>query len=411
MKILKSLKLLSILFVFSLIIVSCSKESNITTETNEGQIDPTEEIEQNSLLTRSVSSEEGLDLDCFTILFPFDLIDSDDETHTIANNEDFEALLESSDETYIVDFVYPLNIEDEEGNTSTIEDGEALREAFANCLPNGWETDAFPAYLINLENSCLTLQYPITVADIEGNQNTYEDEESFVAALAEEPLFFVFPMSLSNGDGETIEVNDIDELLTALFDCNGLDIDTTIWNDDYGFEYIGCYEIVFPFSVELLDGTIVEVNNHMEYCDLLLEGNVQGFAFPMTLNGEEGEIVVNSQEEFDALLEDCWDWEGPGEIGDLLLLATGAIGFDSLGIDACYTISFPMNAEAVDLEDNSSEEITINNLDELMELISGFPGQYIYNVVYPVTITINESGEEVVLEQLEDLFEILENCQ
>ena len=410
MNIIKSIKLLSFLFVLGLLVASCSKESNITEETNPGQIQPTEEIEQNSLLTRSESSEDGLDLDCFTILFPFDVIDSEDETYTITSTEDFESIFDPNGETYIVDFVYPLNIEDEDGTASTIDNAEALGEAFANCLPNGWEVDAFPAYLINLENSCLTLQYPITVTDIDGNESTYDDEESFVAALAEEPLFFVFPLSLSNQDGETIVVNDVDELLTALFDCNGLDIDTTIWDDDYGFDYIGCYEIVFPFSVVLTDGTVVEVNDHMEYCDLLLEGNIQGFAFPLTLVGEEGEIVVNSQEELEALLEDCYDWDGPGEIGDVFILATGAFGFDPSGT-ACYTISFPMNVVEVDLNGNTSEEITINNLDELMELVTGFPGESLYNVVYPVTLTINESGEVVVLEQLEDLFQVLENCQ
>lgn len=408
MKFIKILKLLSFLFVLSLMVVSCSKEPIINEEEIEAEIDPTEEIDQNALFTRSVTSEDGLDLDCFTILYPFDIIDIDGETYTVNNNDEFNTYFDESGETNIVDFVYPLNIEFEDGSTSSVESGEALGEAFANCLPNSWEEGAFPAYLINDENSCLTLQYPVTVTDLEGEASTYDDEDSFVAALAEEPLFFVFPITLTNLDGETIVANDVDELLTALFDCNDLEIDTTIWSDEGGFDFIGCYEIQFPFGVVLTDGSTVEVNNHMEYCDLLLEGNVAGFDFPMTLVGEDGEIEVNSEEELNELLLDCFDFEQV--VGDLINLYLGALGSDSLGIDPCYEISFPITAQEIDWQGTVLGETSFNSLDEITALLE--TGEFpLLNVNYPVTVTIISTEEVIELQSTEDLFDLAFSCQ
>ena len=413
MKILNLLKISCFLFVLSLFVVSCSKDPVDNPEIIPGQIDTTEETDQNSLFTRSNPNSEGLDLDCITILFPFDVIDNNDETHTINDLEDFTTIIDSTNGTYIIDFVYPLEISHEDGTTSTVENAEELGEAFANCLPNGWDDNAFPAYLINLENSCLTLQYPVTVSKLDGTTVTFDDEDSFVAALAEEPLFFVFPLSFINEEGEVIVANDIDELLTALFDCNGLDIDTTIWDDDYGFEYIGCYELTFPFSVELTDGTIVEVNDHMEYCDLLLEGNIQGYAFPLTLIGADGEeITVNSQEELDELLAACDDWTGPGgELeGDLFILLAGAIGADSIGVEGCYEISFPISGQEIDPAGNVVV-VTLNSVEEAIEYITANPFGLFLNLDYPITVTLNSSGEEVILESTEDIIALLEDCQ
>jgi len=411
MKIQNLLKLFSFLFVLSLMIASCSKEAVEGEKEIPGKIDPTEEVDQNSLFTRSVTSSDGLDLDCITIIYPFDVIDDAGETYTIEGEDDFATLLDEDSETFIVDFVYPLEIEDEDENTSTVASGEELGEAFANCLPNTWDENAFPAYLINDENSCVTLQYPITVSKLDGSTATYDDEASFVAALAEEPLFFVFPMSIINGEGETIVVSDVDDLLTALLDCNGLDIDTTIWNGGNDFEFLGCYELAFPFTVTLVDGTTVEVNDHMEYCDLLLEGSVQGFVFPLTLIGEEGEIVVNSEEELNALLADCFDFGPDVLIADLVNLYIGALGADSLGIDPCYEITFPMNAQEFDWEGNSLDQITINSFDELAAIFEDGSAGGLYNVVYPVTVTLTATGEEIELQSTEDLFELMFSCQ
>ena len=257
----------------------------------------------------------------------------------------------------------------------------------------------------------MTLSYPVTASKLDGSTATYEDEASFVAALAEEPLFFVFPLSLINEEGEVITVENTDQLLTALFDCNVLNVDTTIWDGGTGFDYIGCYELQFPFNVVLADGTVVEVNDHMEYCDLLLSGNIAGFGFPLTLIGEEGEIVVNSQEELDALLEDCWDIGNPGDLaGDLLNLYIGALGDETVGMVACYEIQFPIAAQSVDFEGNVLEDITIENLEQLAEIYADGTINSIYNVVYPVTVTLTSTGEEIELNSAEELFELLISC-
>ncbi|MEM9547071.1 MAG: hypothetical protein AAGA77_13905 [Bacteroidota bacterium] len=411
MKILKLAKLFSFLLLLGLVVVSCSKDPVTDEETIKGELDPTEEVDQNSLMTRSITSGEGLELDCITIVFPFGVVDNTGTSYSIEDENDFISLLDPDGDTYIVDFEYPITITDEDGNESEVNDATELGEAFANCLPNSWDENAFPAYLINEENSCWNLQYPISVSDLDGEIQTFDDEVSFVAALAEEPLFFEFPISLINAEGEVVVANNVDELLTSLFDCNGLDIDTTIWDGGNGFDFIACYEIAFPFTVILTDGTEVEVNDHMEYCDLLLEGNIQEFSFPMTLIDSDGETIeVNSQEELDELITDCFDLDGVTIIGDMINLFLGGFGDPVTGIDPCYNISFPIEGVEVDWEGNMGNVVTFNNLDEIFETFNGGQDAAIYNVVYPVTVTRTEDGEVIVLENTQQLIDLLITC-
>jgi len=73
---------------------------------------------------------------------------------------------------------------------------EELAELFAECLPDGgWEEGDFPAYLINFETSCYTLQYPIDLQDVNGDVITAENEAEFTGAISEE-IYFLTNMSL-----------------------------------------------------------------------------------------------------------------------------------------------------------------------------------------------------------------------
>lgn len=416
MRSLKLIKLLSFLFVLSLMVVSCSKEATSSEEEIPGEFTPIETT-SNDLLRRSTTSasQEGLDLDCVTVLYSFEVVDIEGTTYTIGTEEDFIALFEDSAVVVIVDFVYPLTVADEDGVQSDVADAQELAELFANCLPNGWEDGAFPAYLINAENSCLSLQYPLTVTDLEGEVQVFEDEDDFVAALSSEVLFFSFPMSLTNLDGETVIAGNIDELLTALFDCNVFVVDSTLWIDG-GFEFIGCYQLTFPFDLELADGTVVTVVDHMQYCDLLISGSVAGFAFPLNLIDEDGEaVVVNSQEELNEIIDACYDFgggTGGGNVtGDLGLLLYVALNIDSTGTVACYTINWPIDATQIDAVDGEEiGTVTITSLDEALSLPGMNSGEFVYNVIYPVTVT-NTDGTVVTINGIEDIFQALEDCQ
>ena len=393
----------------SLLFTSCTKENQIIDETDPvEEIDPTH-LEDNPLIDNAEarSDSEGINLGCFSIEYPFSL-DIDGEEVEINSEEDFENISTSINEESIVDFVYPLNITFENEENQTIENAEQLAEAFAECIPDqGWDVfpdsldqNSFPAYLINTDESCFDLVYPVSLLDlVTGDEVIVNDEDEFIAALAdaESFLFFNFPLTLIGEEGEVL-ANNGEELWTILISCeydgSGAGIDTTF---NLGGEIL-CYDVSYPFTVLLANGNEVVVNNHEEYCALMLEGQVVDFVYPITLINAEGEeVIVNSQEEFAQALEDCGFIFG----GDNLFFISAGDNYIN-GEYGCYDINYPITAIA------NGETIELTNGDELIELTSTSPDS---QIVFPVSITLNDTEEVVELNSMQDLFSILEDCQ
>lgn len=396
MKFLKNYWFVALALVF--FTMSCQKE-NILQTGIESETPETREITVNPLLGRSVSSEDGLEMDCFEISYPFSILDEEGVSYSVNSDEEWEALL-TNEEYIFVDFVYPLNITFEDDETAEIADNEALAEAFVSCIPDGgWEEGQFPAYLISLDNSCYEFVYPITVVNVEGEETVVNNEEEFNGAVATEIQFFVFPITLLDEEGEEVVVNDIDETFETLISCGGWD-DEDGGDWETGFEYIGCYTVNFPLDVVLTDGTVVTVNDHMEFCDLMLQGQLAGYAFPMTLTDLEGnEFTVASQEELDAALEDCPEFNGGGDESLILL-------FELLSASETYADCFTLNYPIVIL---SGEILTTVNSMEEIELVftSNTPPT---GMELPASVTMVADGSVVELNSLEEYFVLTEGC-
>ncbi len=405
MNLLKTLLPLALLLV---LFTACEKENSVTNSEVELP-ELVEFTESNPLITRASGDGYGIELGCFTILYPFGLVEEDGSETTFESDEDFETL---SEEVIYVDFAYPLTVtmDDEE---STINDGEELGNLFASCVPTGgWEEGDFPAYVITYDNSCYTLNYPIQLINVEEEISTIESEEELIDALSQDLYYFVYPFDLTHEDGEVITVNNMDEIFEALIECNGFNGDTEVdWEQD--FEYIGCYLFSFPFDVVLPDGEVVTVNNHMEFCDLMLTGDVFDFAYPISFTDLEGnEVTANSGDELEALLADCNDWNGEGEgegefDQDHFLIWIGAVSTDLGGL-ACYTIEYPISFTQTDDE----SVLTINSLEDYNDVFFGeYPnlGSYVGN--YPMTMTYNNSGESITINTSEEIELLLLGCE
>ena len=388
------------IFSLAFMFTSCSDENiddtNVVIE--EPNTDPKT---INPLLSRSTSSNNGLDLGCFSVLYPFELVDDQGTNYNV--NDSTDLLLVFGDSSlFIVDFAYPLNIEDD-GIQSTINSSDELANAFSSCLPTGgWDANDFPAYDISYENSCYALVYPVSLEDTDGNVTIANNAAELDAAIASDIQFFVWPISLEQVDGTTTVVNNTDELFNALISCNGFGDDTIYIGWEDGFEFIGCLELSFPFDVVLNDGTTVTVNNHMEYCDLMLQGSIFDFVYPLSFTTPDGQVVTvqSEMELYDALSLHCGDIGGPA-FGNLSILYIGTLPVFGDSV-ACFNVVYPVDAIG---EDSVTQ--TINNQMELESLVTQGT---LLNVVFPVSVTYIDAGTTVTATNEPELFAILEGC-
>ncbi|MFK7935992.1 MAG: hypothetical protein AB8G22_20935 [Saprospiraceae bacterium] len=404
-----------LLLIVALTVASCSKENIDTITETEEEIIPEVTHTPNPLLSRAAqendtansNNSDGLNLGCVSILFPFAMVDGEGAEYPINQLEDFENLFpEDGDSSLVIDFAYPLNVSVNEEEPTVVESNEALVELFADCVPDGgWSEDLFPAYLIDQEQSCWTFVYPISLFDLDDDVSiTVENEEEFVAAIAEDVLFFEFPFSLE-GDSIIMEVNNVDELFNALFSCNEFVQDSTDWDWETGFEYLGCYKLVFPFTVELADGTTVEVDNHETYCDLILQGRITNYSYPLTLETEDGEpIIINSDEELQGALERCYGNVGEFDESLFLLLSGHEFEDDSINLQACYRIVFPISADYV-TADSTIQTLNIDSELAIFEVLDLRP-----TLNFPVDVVLIADESTVTLGSIEDLLRLLEQC-
>lgn len=407
------LKMKNILFLFlfacmsAVLVTSCSKENVIgPAQQVEEPFEPEVTHTGNTLMTRSAGNTDttGLVLDCVVIGFPFDLVDVDGQTYTAFDELSFIDLLSITPAIEFVDFVYPLDIIHENGNISQVNDAMELGELFAECVPaGGWSEDFFPAYLIDLDNSCLVLQYPLDLEDESGTIVTADSEEAFVALLAEKPYQFVFPISLEDQDGLVFQANNVDELFSLLLSCNEFEYDTTVYDWENGFEYYACYIIEFPLDVTLNDGTVVTVNNHMELCDLMITGSIAGYAYPLTLVREDGTtVVVNNDEELNTAVEDCPGWNGNNNPnGNAIILLFGAYLEEPMPV--CYTINYPITIE--NFED-PTDTVILNSDEEFANV----PFLESYDVQFPVDVTSLSTGLIITINDLLELEQVITEC-
>lgn len=364
---------------------SCESDviDEITTE------EETETRVENNILNRTTSTAEGLDLECLSIDYPFQFVTINENIIDINSEDDLEnAFFDSLD--YVIDFVYPLNVTLADGEAVIVNSIDELGEIFAECIPDeGWSDDDFPAFLIDLENSCYTQVYPLDLVDIQGETLTIANQAAFIDALAENDiLFFQFPLSLLDEEGNTVQAENTEELFTLLASCEGIDgpCDSIYFGNQFD-----CYELIFPLDLVLVDGTTVTVENIDDYTNTILNGNVQGFGYPLSLldpETEEVTVVENDDDLIDALLA-CGNVIQP-DFAILSLLS---------GSEYCFSISFPLNV--------SQDGVTTEIADEAALIDAAFTGGVLE---FPVTVTTNSDGVEHVLESYEDILALLEQC-
>ncbi|HRI02082.1 MAG TPA: hypothetical protein PK006_13610, partial [Saprospiraceae bacterium] len=387
------------------VLSSCNKQESIV-DTKEK--DPKVSVE-NTLLNRHLNqrSAHGLQLDCITILYPFSLLDSKQNVHEMKNENDLQNLflkLSQDSSLFILDLLYPVQVEDDKGQKKTANNPEELAEYFAACIPNGgWGSTDFPAYVIDYTNSCFELIYPIEIKDSKAKTKKIDNADELAKAVASDFHSFVFPMKLKKDDGTVVTVNNPEELIDALVSCEGFNCPGNgSWNGS--LDNIACYQLIYPVKLLKQDGKIVEVANTDEFNRAILSGDYVGFSYPLNLkNIQDGKnYIANSDAELEALAEACDMIGGPSLDSTVYILMAGLS--PDPAAPGCYKVSYP-----IQLENSQDSAKTINSDLEFFNLIFD-PTNEFRRVKYPVTVKMVRTGVEFIIRSSQENFEVLSKC-
>lgn len=247
--------------------------------------------------------------ECFDIKYPFSVTMPDGSTITLNDDADYELVEAWYEANPTVDeefaLVYPVTIVFEDGEELIINNEEELESIEEKCY-NEWEEE--------LEEECFEIVFPFSVTMPDGSTIVLNDDEDYELVEAwyeanpdvkDEPEL-VFPVIVVFDD-ERLEINNEEEFERLEDACEDY------W-DDYEEEW-ECFEIEFPFSLTLPDGSTITLNNEDDYekVEKWYDANPEveddpALVFPVVVVFEDGKsVTVNNEEEFERIEEACDD--------------------------------------------------------------------------------------------------------
>ncbi len=379
-------------FVFS----SCEETSFDVTEIEVAPYEPPTEITNTLIRALSAENQTGLELGCLSVQFPFQLLLSDGNSVTINSELAFEELSENATTLTIVDFVFPVTVLHPAGYNQNLANWEEFTQALTTCVPDsGWTTLQVPAYVINFDNSCYALVYPVSLVDVNGDHFSASSASNLVNLTAAEQLFFSFPLTLLDENGTAILIQDAQTLHASLQSCFHQSTISIEYVSPDGSS-INCFDLIFPFSINLNTGNTVEIQNGEHFTSYLYGGWFDDFVYPMQLylNEADSILVVENGQEFNALSTSRCE-----EIQiyvDFIVLLTAP--------PSCFEAVFPIDA----IRPNGSI-VSIPDLATLAILIQENEAIF-YRIAFPIQLVLTESGQTVSVESLEEILDYLEAC-
>ena len=229
---------------------------------------------------------------CFEFVFPIDFQMNNNTIITINSLDDLvEVLLESNDELYINDILYPFDVlvfnnENDSIETLTIENDEIFGSLLDDCeFEYDEDNSCYEIYdpvcveINNEEGDILILVYPNDCyAGLDGfNENDFledcDSENEFDGDIFDTDCFgLVYPITLLNSNGDVITINSEEALSGYIEEWYSENCDNM---DDCEFDF----EVQFPLTVEyfsennqqtqtLIIDSEEELNEYIEeYCE------------------------------------------------------------------------------------------------------------------------------------------------
>ncbi|MCA6074523.1 hypothetical protein [Fulvivirga sedimenti] len=217
-------------------------------------------------------------------------------------------------------------------------------------------------------------------------------------------IFALLVAALSGCQEEVVEITDPSpqNVVTANSQTAIL-IQRTATNDG-SFDNIvdgsSCIYLAFPYSVYLNDiEYLVSSSDDLDDLEKLIEESDDDDSFdikyPITVvTSDYSEILVNNEDQLEALTEDCTEGGADDDI-------------------ECLDFEYPFTISVYDASNQLADVITINNDKELYELIDNLDDDDFISFNFPITIVLWD-GQEIVVrdnDSLEDLIEdVADDC-
>lgn len=249
---------------------------------------------------------------CFDLIYPVTISFQDGGEVTYDNQEDLlEAMKiwrdENEEGTEIPTIVFPQDVELKDGTVITVESKEQFRSLAGQCIEN------------RPHGPCYELIFPITLDLPDGISMDIADRESLREALqawkeanpdaADRPeISFPHDVTLPNGEVVTLEnAEDAHKLLAA---CHLKSHFPAIFNNE-------CFTVNFPVSFQTMNGDTTEVNSIEDFEALIEEGNGRRkhhhrrnypkliLPIEVTLLADESIVTIEDYEDLMAVLATC----------------------------------------------------------------------------------------------------------
>ena len=255
--------------------------------------------------------DDSLDISCVEFVYPLTLTFPDGTTSTVNNEGELEQAINTATSTGDFPTInFPIQVIGDNELPVSVADEEALCELFEECFEEEEDCEC------GEEDECFEINYPITIVLPDGSNVTVNDDEALENAIDDYydlnpndsgDVTLIYPITVTMfEDSSTVVINNDDDLDDLLEDCYG--------DDDFE----ECFDIQFPISIAMPDGSTI-VTNTYEELDSLYEAwdqanpnatNEPELVFPITVILEDGTTqVINNEDELEGLLEDCFDHE------------------------------------------------------------------------------------------------------
>jgi len=324
----------------------------------------TDSLTDNALIdTRTVSNVEmvAMEVDgmehgprCFTLVFPVTVRYPNGDEEVADNPESLRGLFrtwreENPNSMSRPTLAYPYTVTmNDDGTEVVIDSREDLLAVLADCRANGPGNGPGhgpgngpghgpgngPGHFgpgFGFNSPCFSLQYPVTVNLPGTGEQAVASEEELRAAIrawreanpgpADERPSLVMPYTVIFDDGSTLLIDEAADLETLRETCQTFCPGTGGPNGPQGpngpgFDGPGplCFRLVFPVTVILPNGNEIVANSRLALMRIRRAWRERNpgsdehpaLGFPLTVILEDNtQQVINSQAEFDALLESC----------------------------------------------------------------------------------------------------------